>query len=76
MNGRITLQDLADNANDDDSNASDDDFVLDREYKQEEKEDNALDAKDGIIGDDDPDLQEEYFQTTIQQHNTNVSNND
>jgi hypothetical protein len=75
MNGRITLQDFADNANDDDSNASDDDFVLDKEYKQEEKEDNALDAEEGIIGDDDPDLQEVYFQTVIQQHNTNVSNN-
>jgi hypothetical protein len=75
MNGRITLQDFADNANDDGSNASDDDFVIDEEYKQEEKDDNALDAEEGIIGGDDPDSQEEYFQTAIQQHNTNVSNN-
>jgi hypothetical protein len=35
INGRVTLQDFADNANDEDSNASDDDFALDQEYRNE-----------------------------------------
>jgi hypothetical protein len=75
MNGRITLQDFAENNNDDGSNALDDDFVLDEEYKQEEKEDDALDASEGIVGNYDPDSQEDYFQTAIQKHTTNVSDN-
>jgi hypothetical protein len=75
LNGRITLEDFSKNDKDDDSNASDDDFVLDEECKEEEEADAALEEEKGIVGDDDPDAQEEYFQTPIQQHNTNVSNN-
>jgi hypothetical protein len=74
MNGGITLQDFADNDIDNDSNASDDDFVLDREYEDEEKTEIALEEEDGIVGNDDPDSQDDYFQTPIQQHNTEVSN--
>jgi hypothetical protein len=37
LNGRITLHDFAENDNDEDSNASDDDFVMDKEYEEEEK---------------------------------------
>jgi hypothetical protein len=35
MNGRITLKDFAANDNDDDSNASDNDFKMDEEYQNE-----------------------------------------
>jgi hypothetical protein len=76
MHGKITLQDFADNANDDDSNASDEDFKLDEEYQDEIDNDNALDKEEGSVGNDDPDLQEDYFQNPIQQHNTSVANND
>jgi hypothetical protein len=34
-----------------------------------------LEEEDGIVGNDDPDSQDDYFQTPIQQHNTEVSNN-
>jgi hypothetical protein len=75
MNGNITLQDFAENDNDEDSNASDDDFKLDEEYQEEVDNEITLDAEEGSIGNDDPDSQEDYFQTPIQQHNTNVNNN-
>jgi hypothetical protein len=69
MHGRITLADFAANDNDDDSNASDDDFKMDEEYQDELKNDIILDKREGIVGNDDPDSQEDYFQTPIQQHN-------
>jgi hypothetical protein len=75
MHGRITLQDFAANDNDDDSNASDNDFKLDEEYKEEVDNEIALDKEEGSVGNDDPDLQEDYFQNPIQQHNTAVANN-
>jgi hypothetical protein len=75
MNGRITLQDLAANEVDDDSNASDDDFEIDEEYETEAQDEIEIEEEEGIFGGDDPDSQEEHFQTPIQQHNTNVSNN-
>jgi hypothetical protein len=75
LNGRITLQDFADNDNDQDSNASDEDFEIDEEYENEAKNEIALEEEEGIFGNDDPDSQQEYFQTPIQQHNTEVSNN-
>jgi hypothetical protein len=75
MNGRITLQDFAENDNDEDSNASDDDFKLNDEYQEEVDNEIALEEKEGSIGNDDPDSQEDCFQTAIQQHNTDVSNN-
>jgi hypothetical protein len=75
MHGRITLQDFAANGYDEDSNASDDDFKLDEEYKEEVDNDIALDKEEGSVGNDDPDLQEDYFQNPIQQHNTAVANN-
>jgi hypothetical protein len=75
MNGGITLQDFADNDINNDSNASDDDFVLDKEYEDEEKTEIALKEEDGIVGNDDPESKDDYFQTPIQQHNTEVSNN-
>jgi hypothetical protein len=76
MHGRITLQDFAANDNDDDSNASDDDFKMDEEYQDEINEEIVLEEEEeGIAGNDDPDLQEDYFQNPIQQHNTAVSDN-
>jgi hypothetical protein len=75
MHGGITLQDFADNDINNDSNASDDDFVLGKEYENEEKAEIALEEEDGLVGNDGPDLQDDYFQTPIQQHNTDVSNN-
>jgi hypothetical protein len=75
MHGRITLQDFADNANDDDSNASDDGFKLDEEYREEVDNEIALEKEEGSDGNDDPDLQEGYFQNPIQQHDMAVANN-
>jgi hypothetical protein len=75
INGNVTLQDFAENDNDEDSNASDDDFTLDEEYQEEVNNEIALDREEGSVGNDDPDSQEDYFQTPIQQHNTNVDNN-
>jgi hypothetical protein len=75
LNGRITLQDFAENDNDEDSNASDDDFELDDEYHEEVDNEIVLEEEEGSVGNDDPDSQEDYFQTPIQQHNTNVDNN-
>jgi hypothetical protein len=75
MHGRITLQDFAANDNDDDSNASDDDFKMDEEYQDEINEEVVLEEEDGSVGNDDPDLQEDYFQNPIQQHNTATNDN-
>jgi hypothetical protein len=75
LNGRITLQDFADNDNDDDSNASDADFKIDEEYKDEEKDEIALEEEEGNVGNDDPDSQEDYFQNPIQQHESSVRDN-
>jgi hypothetical protein len=75
MHGRITLADFAANDNDDDSNASDEDFKMDEEYQDELKNDIVLDQREGIIGNDDPDSQEDYFQNPIQQHNAAVEGN-
>jgi hypothetical protein len=76
LNGRITLQDFTGGCGDDnDSNASDDDFKIDEEYKEEMKDEVLLEEEEGIIGNDDPDSQEDYFQNPIQQHNTEVRNN-
>jgi hypothetical protein len=61
MHGRISLQDFVANDNDEDSNASDDDFKLDEEYKEEVGDDIALDKEEGSVGNDDPDLQEDYL---------------
>jgi hypothetical protein len=74
MHGRITLQDFAANDNDKDSNASDNDFNFDEEYKEEVGNEIALDKEEGSVGNDDMDLQEDYFQNPIQQHNTAVAN--
>ena len=75
INGRITLEDFTANDDDDDSNASDDDFKLDKEYEDEAQDELDLEEEEGILGTNDPDSQEDHFQTAIQQHNTNVSNN-
>jgi hypothetical protein len=75
LNGRITLQDFADNDNDDDSNASDEDFTIDEDYKDKVTDEVALEVEDGSVVNNDPDLQEDYFQTPIQQHNNDVFNN-
>jgi hypothetical protein len=70
LNGRITLQDFTNGCgDDDDSNASDDDFKID------DKDEVLLEEEEGIIGNDDPDSEEDYFQNPIQQHNTEVRNN-
>jgi hypothetical protein len=74
-NGKVTLQDFAEHANDDDSNASDDDFKMDKEYQDEIDNEIAMEEEDSIIGNDDPDIQEDYFQTPIQQHDNNVKDN-
>jgi hypothetical protein len=71
MHGRITLEDFAANDNDDDSNASDADIKMDEEYHDEVKDDLMLEKQEGIIGNDDPDSQEDYFQNPIQLHNNN-----
>jgi hypothetical protein len=75
MHGGITLQDFAENDNDEDSNASDDDFKMDEEYKEEMADEIALEKEEGSVGNDDPDSQEDYFQNPIQQHHTEVLNN-
>jgi hypothetical protein len=75
INGEITLQDFADNDNDEDSNASDDDFQLVKEYQEEVDDEIALEKEEGEVGNDNPDSQEDYFQTPIQQHNSNVRDN-
>jgi hypothetical protein len=75
INGRITLDDFVDNPNDDDSNASDDDFEMDKEYQDELDGEAAMEEEEGIVGNNDPDVQEDYYQTPIQQHNNNVNNN-
>jgi hypothetical protein len=75
LNGRITLQDFADNDNDEDSNASDEDFKIDEDYKDEVTDAIALEIEDGSVGNDDPDLQEDYFQIPIQQHENSVRDN-
>jgi hypothetical protein len=48
MHGRITLQDFAANDNDDDSNASDDDFKMDKEYQDEVNNKIALEEENGM----------------------------
>jgi hypothetical protein len=75
MCGGITLQDFADNDNDEDSNVSDDDFELDKEYQEEVDNEIALEEEEGDVGNDDPDSQEDYFQNPIQQHESNVRDN-
>jgi hypothetical protein len=75
LNGRITLQDFAVNDNYEDSNASDEDFKIDEDYKDKVADEIALEVEDGSVGNDDPDIQEDYFQTPIQQHNNDVLNN-
>jgi hypothetical protein len=74
MHGRITLQDFAADDNDHDSNASDDDFKLDEEYKKEVDNEIVFDKEEGSVGNEGPDLQEDYFQNPIQHHNTAVAN--
>jgi hypothetical protein len=75
MHGRIALQDFADNDNDGDSNASDAGFELDEEYKEEVNDEIRPEKEDGSVGNDDPDLQEDYFQNPIQQHEASVRDN-
>jgi hypothetical protein len=75
MHGRITLQDFAANDNDDDSNASDDDFKMDEEYQDAIDEEVVLEEEEESVGNNDPDLQEDYFQNPIQQHNTATNDN-
>jgi hypothetical protein len=75
IHGRVTLDDFATNMEDDDSNASDDDFEMDDEYQDELKTEIALEKEEGIIANDDPDSQDDYFQNPIQQHESNVRDN-
>jgi hypothetical protein len=63
------------NDNDEDSNAADEDFKIDEDYKDKVADEIALEVEDGSVGNNDPDLQEDYFQTPIQQHNNDVLNN-
>jgi hypothetical protein len=57
------------------SNASDEDFKIDEDYKDEVADEIALEVEDGSVGNDDPDLQEDYFQTPIQQHENDFRDN-
>jgi hypothetical protein len=75
LNGNITLQDFADNDNDEDSNASDDDLKIDEEYQEEMDAEVVLEEEESVVGNNNPDSQEDYFQTPIQQHETNVRDN-
>jgi hypothetical protein len=47
-----------------------------KEYQNEVDKEIELEQDDGPVGNDDPDSQEDYFQNPIQQHETNVCNND
>jgi hypothetical protein len=49
--------------------------MIDEEYKEEMKDEVLLEEEEGIIGNDDPDSQEDYFQNPMQQHNAEVRNN-
>jgi hypothetical protein len=86
MNGGITLQDFAEGVgDDDDSNASDEDFKIDQEYQDEidneikldNQEVNTDDADPDSpgFGSDEPDSQIDYFQNPIQKHNRDVQDN-
>jgi hypothetical protein len=86
MNSGITLQDFAEGfGDDDDSNASDEDFKIDQEYQDEidneikldkqEVNTNDADPDSQGFGNDEPDSQIDYFQNPIQQHNRDVQNN-
>jgi hypothetical protein len=75
LNGEVTLQDFAENDNNEDSNASDDDFKINDEYKEEMANEVALEEEESVVGNDDPDAQEDYFQTPIQQHENSVRDN-
>ena len=65
--------------NDDDSNASDIDFKMDEEYREGLEKELKLEAKDKTVNESDPDskgfggdvpdLQIDFFQNPIQQHN-------
>jgi hypothetical protein len=48
---------------------------LDDEYRKEMLDEDKPEIQEGIIGNDDPDSQEDYYQNPIQQHNNNVKHN-
>jgi hypothetical protein len=53
INGKVTLEDFMDGINDDDdSNASDDDFVHDKEYQIEFNEETRLEKNEGLAIDE------------------------
>jgi hypothetical protein len=59
INGRITLQDFAEGIDDDDdSNASDNDFEIDQEYQDEIDDEKKLDELEVAANDEDPDSPE------------------
>jgi hypothetical protein len=87
INGRVTLDDFAANViNDDDSNASDIDFKMDEEYREELEKELKLEAKEKTVDESDPDSKQfggdsdvpdsqiDFFQNPIQQHNRDTLN--
>jgi hypothetical protein len=68
INGKVTLDDfiegINDGDNDDDSNASDDDFVHDEEYQKEFNEETRLEKNEGLAIDE---YQADAFNNDLQQ---------
>jgi hypothetical protein len=64
INGRVTLDDFIEGINDDDSNASDDDFVHEEEYQKEFNEETRLEKNEGLAVDED---QTDAFGNDLQQ---------
>jgi hypothetical protein len=48
---------------------------MDKEYEQELNDEIAMEEGEGSLGNDNPDSQEDCFQTPIEQHNTSVRDN-
>jgi hypothetical protein len=64
INGKVTLDDFIEGINDDDSNASDDDFVHDEEYQKQFNEETRLEKNEGLAVDKD---QADAFGNDLQQ---------
>ena len=85
MNGSVTLQDFAASVNNYGSNMSNDDFKMDEEYQDEIDDERKMEEQDATVddadpdsqefGNDNPDLQVDYFQNPIHYYNKDTLNN-
>ncbi|OEU08298.1 hypothetical protein FRACYDRAFT_250087 [Fragilariopsis cylindrus CCMP1102] len=85
MDGSVTLQDFAASVNNYGSNMSNDDFKMDEEYQDEIDDERKLEEQDATVDDADrdsqefgnnnPDLQVDYFQNPIHYYNKDTLNN-